>query len=1108
MFIPTPDHVNIESVIERATATVAKINGDYVLEKKWNLPLVALSYISSFLGAYTTTQLMCHVSSTRAPLLWLSLASLTFGGCAIWCMHFVSMLAVDVGVELTYDFWLTLVSALLAISSTFVTFGLEGIIELWNKNVEKRRASGPSAGEYQPLNTMADGVEREAQANSHGIQLEDFPTATTTAPMSLPTTPQRKSTREHRRTSSRPTLTHIQSAPSDGSVRPPSAGATTLKATAAQSEEAHFDRNLWTRRAFSLVSTPRSSTDSDIAHARMFTSGQKTMFSHREHEVRGLILQMPLSPIEDDDDYEFFRRAQTAQERKGSSASTVSTAHAYFDGTRVLTPSTSTFRIHEPWWKQIKQIKHTVWDSLTPRLIVKGILMGFTISGMHYTGMRAMRMEGYIIWSYPIVAASICVACVVCAVAVVWMPYEGDVGTQLIFSAVAASGVSAMHYVGMAAATFVTDLPEDQRDTGDLKTLLPFSVVTVCMITCFASYILLSYSLIQSRNKLAEMILTKRRLWKVLAEKEAAEHANRVKTEFISIASHEIRTPLHAISGYVDLLGHTVLNQEQIEYIDRIKAGSHAMRIITSNVLDFTKLERGNEETVAKPANIDIRTLTVNVIKGCTSPLTSNSASADVSKPVVNVDLILFLDETLVRLPETMFVDEVYLTRVLMNLVSNGLKFTTNGYVLVQVSLDPIADHDKPILQLTVRDTGAGIPRAFVSTVFEPFRQVDTTLTSGAGVGLGLAICKQLVGKMDGTIHMESTEGVGTEFIVRIPAGHRAQRGDKVNLRKGIKVAIFCGNVKKRDLLNDMLTSSGCDVTVDIDPTKESLVGRLLMMDRIYMDSESILAHQALLNACTQLRSKPIFVACHDTHVGNFSVIQLAQQAEKVHLARRPLMVHEFLRWMQEPEGQTKEVYVAMSASEGLVGGTVCVNGDVMVVTPQDASPQSSMIMSGVERVQPDSQDANLTTSRSEDATESVKPKKTALAEKKTTILLVEDNKVNQQLGLRLLNKMAFGAELAEDGQVALNLITENPSAYDLVLMDSQMPVMDGIEATRRIRELEVATGRRRLPIIALTANVSQESRNETKAAGCDDFLPKPLTIAVLKAMIEKHVEK
>ncbi|KAF3921564.1 Bacteriophytochrome [Arthrobotrys entomopaga] len=687
------------------------------------------------------------------------------------------------------------------------------------------------------------------------------------------------------------------------------------------------------------------------------------------------------------------------------------------------------------------RITNHLQRGLSPRVFIVGGMMSLSISAMHYIGMKAMYFDGTIEWNRLLVILSIVEAYIVCVLALVFLPNESDSASQIAFATVAAIGINLMHWTGMSAATFTTTRPPPW-DQGTIPTVLPLGVAFVAIISCLMSYVVLARTITQSRDRLAEMIVTKRKLWKVIAEKEAAERNDKVKTEFISVASHELRTPLHAITGFVDLLALTPLNEEQMSFVKSIQGSCHALDLITKNVLDFTRLENDNSETAASASDVRIKDLVYDMLQTCMAKI-SNALS---------VDIIIIMDRDV---PDVFHIDETYFARVLMNLVGNAMKFTRRGYILVR--LWTCADEDS--LCISISDTGIGISSASQKIVFEPFRQADTSLTrKHLGTGLGLAICRQLVAKMNGRITLESEEGKGSEFTVIVP-GLPTTYPMRPTVQSKIKVAVWLRS--KRSSMVVQWALSAHFVVTAIDPF--NYTKGLRGVERVIADIKC-LTPQLISEIVTSQEQTKWFIL----H-GDESVREL-RSLDHVVLLKRPICVDDLLI-KQLMRGRVEE----QERKTNVTGNPALEELKRIVAAP------SPLVQSPILEIPPEVQQAG------------------------DVILLVEDNPVNQHLGVKMLKKLGRTVDVAENGKVALDKIMENRNQYSLVLMDSQMPVLSGPSTCKRIRDME-RTGelQGRLKIISLTANVDAQSQKECMDAGSDYFLHKPLTLKVLKEELEK----
>ena len=324
---------------------------------------------------------------------------------------------------------------------------------------------------------------------------------------------------------------------------------------------------------------------------------------------------------------------------------------------------------------------------------------------------------------------------------------------------------------------------------------LAIAIASIAISTCLAANGLLAHSATVARNKLAEIVHTRRKLWAAIAQKENAEAAATARSEFIASASHEIRTPLHQLQGYSDLLSRTKLTDEGRLLLFAIQDATRTlslsmcialfysertliMILVTSNVLDWSRLEKG--EAISRPTSLDVRSVCESVI------LLLPNKDED-----VDVELLVAISP---EVPHSLFLDETYLNRIIMNLLSNALKFTATGYVLLQVY---IRGND---LVFDITDTGCGIPDSFLPELFEPFKQAQTR-GAHRGTGLGLSIVRQLLIKMGGTIELESRyrdavdvgpENCGTTFIITIPIQFApSNRSTPVHTPTSDRLALF-----------------------------------------------------------------------------------------------------------------------------------------------------------------------------------------------------------------------------------------------------------------------------------------------------------------------------
>ncbi|EED79627.1 hypothetical histidine kinase [Postia placenta Mad-698-R] len=708
----------------------------------------------------------------------------------------------------------------------------------------------------------------------------------------------------------------------------------------------------------------------------------------------------------------------------------------------------------------------THWKTVTRLLALRAAVWGMALVLMHYCGMWAMHIPGgHISWNPGIVVLSYGVAFAMCLVACIFMEHmDMHFGRQVAFSTIAAFGCCSMHYTGMAAATFYTSSPPGPPEAG-YPQYLHSTIIGIAVCVCVVSNVVLAQNAITARNRMAEMILTKRRLWRIMAEKEAAERANEVKQQFISVASHEIRTPMHTVNGYCELLARTPLTEEQTVYIASIQQACHAINVIAGNVLDFSKLDRNNVEQSARPVLVQLRKVLEDL--------------ARIQSNVPGVDIIISVASDV---PVTVYLDETYTFRVLMN------KFCDKGYICVTVSMNGPGQ-----LVFQVRDTGCGIPARFRSAIFEPFRQADTSLIrSREGTGLGLSIIKHLVQRMMGSVEVESTEGLGSTFTVKLPVAPpsctNTPCSDDIPLLDlseipstptPKRICVVYSDPRTEALLVELWAQHGHITSRGI--AAKSVAELVHTADAVWTDVGSVAVSpllRALLSSKTP-RPFPVYIAYNEQ--SDLAALEPEWSgARNAVLVKRPVVLHALRDLLESPESHMG-VHVLKEQSK--------VRFAIPAQYAETLSPNETVLPRPAKSYVGPVEEIEMT----------VEPRN-----RRETVLLVEDNPVNQRLGCRLLEKLGYAVVTANHGQEALDAISR--STFYCCLMDCQMPVLDGFATTRKVRELESeGTLQGHLPIVALTANVTTDCESLCRQAGMDHFLPKPLVLADLEETLKSY---
>jgi PAS domain S-box-containing protein len=521
-----------------------------------------------------------------------------------------------------------------------------------------------------------------------------------------------------------------------------------------------------------------------------------------------------------------------------------------------------------------------------------------------------------------------------------------------------------------------------------------------------------------------------------------AESANQAKSEFLANMSHEIRTPLNGIVGMAQLLEETQPTTEQREYLGMLTSSADALLKVINDILDFSKIEAGKLEL--DPAEFHV-------------PACVGTAVRMLSLRAEEKGLELICDIA-ADVPETLVGDESRLRQILVNLVSNAIKFTDRGEVVVSVRLDEAADADSARLHFSVRDTGIGIAEDKHRMIFDAFAQADgSTTRKYGGTGLGLAICAQLVNMMGGRIWVESEVGRGSTFHFTAQFGMSpapVQRDEAPIKLRDTPVLIVDDNATNRQIL-------------------EALLGRWQLRPVVAENGPAALAKLELAAAA----GRPFPLVILDLHMPGMDGFEIARRIRDNPALRQTVTI--MLTSSSEPGDIVRRRGLEIVA---------CLMKPVLDADLLDAITKALRI-SQLRRQKPKPEsDAPRT------------PESLPLR-----ILLAEDNPVNQRVTVRLLEKQGHKVEVANDGQEAAALVEVRH--FDLVLMDVQMPVMGGFEATALIREREKTTGRH-LPIIALTAHAMKGYRERCLEAGMDGYLAKPIQAADVRQAVFDLTQK
>ncbi|PZU09930.1 MAG: hybrid sensor histidine kinase/response regulator [Sphingobium sp.] len=517
-----------------------------------------------------------------------------------------------------------------------------------------------------------------------------------------------------------------------------------------------------------------------------------------------------------------------------------------------------------------------------------------------------------------------------------------------------------------------------------------------------------------------------------------AEAASRAKSLFLANMSHEIRTPMNAILGFCHLAQRSAPDPRQQDYLGKIaQAGSSLLRLI-NDILDFSKNEAGK---------LTLERHAFNLRRAIENQL-NLVAEAAVAK-TVSIESHIADD-----VPERLVGDEMRFGQVALNLLSNAVKFSEGGQVTLRLAMVAAQD-DAPVVELSVRDTGIGMTAQQQESLFSSFTQADSSTTRRfGGTGLGLAICRQIVEQMGGEIRVESAPGEGSCFTCRMRMAHEEEGGAQDegapdHVRR-LRILAADDNPASRQIMQDMF--AGWDMAVDLVASGDEAVAAVEAADR---------------------SGRPFDLLLLDWKMPGMDGMEAIRAIRRIalrHAAPRMLIVSAY--GADDLRGDLHDADIAGFLTKPIAPQTLLTTiGDLFV----PAAPAGPMTASALPQV--------------------------AASLRGLKLLLVEDNAINQEIALELLSDGGLIVDVADNGRIACEMVQAHGSDYAAVLMDVQMPEMDGITATRIIRQSWSA---QRLPIIAMTAHAYEEEKQRCREAGMDDHVAKPVDPAALMATLNR----